>query len=124
VQGAVISPAGRAVSGQRLSGSREQASLNAGSQRSRSRSSASVPNALPSVPWMTVLERSIGGRARPPNTYPRVVLWDRLRARHRRDAADVSRTRKLHQIPGRDDGLNTLVRCRFDQIILFLLLQS
>src|ERR1700738_112373 len=50
------------------------------------------------------------GVARGPVLVP--VLRDRVRARQRRDTADIRRTRECCQIPGGDDGLIALGRCR------------
>ena len=52
------------------------------------------------------------GAGAAPHTCPGSVLWDRLRARQRRNTADIRRTRELRKIEGGDQGLITLVRCR------------
>src|SRR3984893_15997458 len=63
------------------------------------------------IPIAVPLGTEYGGR-RGPHTCPGSVLWDRLRARQRRDTADIRRTRECRQIPGGDDGLIALGRCR------------
>src|SRR5690242_6997715 len=55
------------------------------------------------------VEAQVWGPSMAPVLVP--VLWYRRR-RHRRDAADIRRARKLSQAKGRDQGLIALVRCR------------